>query len=111
MSQPRQFPRYAVEAAVKLSGSLESTGRTSNLSRGGLCAMMSDAFPRGELVEAELTLVFDNDSQSEPLTLNGRVVWCTPLEQRFQVGLSFVGLRSETLKYLDVFLKFLQNGK
>jgi len=110
-SQPRQHPRYALEATVKLTTpTRESTGRTANLSRGGLCAMMAEPYPVGERVDIDVALVFDNDSLSEPLSLKGRVVWCTKVEPSFQVGLAFTGLTPETVKYLDVFLKFLDGS-
>jgi hypothetical protein len=111
VTQQRQFPRFALEAAVTLTVANQVVrGRTSNLSRGGICAMVDEAVPAGGRVEIEMALVFDNDSQSEPLSLSGRIVWCTPLGARFQVGLSFTALRSEQSKYLDMFLKFLQSG-
>src|SRR5690242_5917077 len=104
-TQPREHPRYALEATVKLTTpTRESTGRTANLSRGGLCAMMAEAFPVGDAVAIDVALVFDNDSLSEPLSLKGRVVWCAKVKASYQVGLAFTGLTPETVKYLDVFL-------
>ena len=111
MTQPRQFPRYAIEAAVTLTvGGRDVHGRTANLSRGGACAMMEEPIAVGERVAIEMALVFDNDSLSEPLSLVGRVVWCTAVEKKHQVGLSFVGLKAEQAKYLDIFLKYLKEG-
>jgi c-di-GMP-binding flagellar brake protein YcgR len=112
VDQKRQFPRFALEASVKLTaGGRTIQGRTANLSRGGLCAMVSDAVPTGSRVDVELALVFENDSLSEPLQLVGRVVWCTPVEARYQVGLAFLALAPDASKFLDVFLKYLQEGK
>lgn len=112
MDQKRQFPRFALEAAVTLSvGGRSVSGRTSNLSKGGLCAMVLGAVPVGVPVDVELALIFENDSVSEPLNVTGRVVWCTAVEAQYQVGLSFLPLRPDAVKFLDVFLKFLQDGK
>jgi Tfp pilus assembly protein PilZ len=115
VTQQRQFPRYALEAAVTLTlGDRVVRGRASNLSRGGASVMMEEAIAVGERVAIEMALVFDNDSLSEPLSLVGRVVWCTAVakknEQTHQVGLSFVGLKGEQTKYLDIFLKYLKEG-
>jgi len=112
VSSQRQFPRFAHEAAVKLVASGEElTGRTANLSRGGLCAMVDAPTTVGIIVECELALVFDNDTFSEPLTLRARVVWCTPVENRYQVGLSFAPVDPQAIQYLEMFLKFLKEGR
>ena len=112
MTQERQFPRYAVEAAVTLTVDGTSIeGTTSNLSRGGMCAMMAEPVPVGARVQIDIALVFDNDSRSESLSLTGRVVWCTAFEKgRHQIGLSFTPMKSEQGKFLDLFLKYLKNG-
>jgi hypothetical protein len=113
VTQPRQFPRFAVEAAVTLALADGTTvqGRTENLSRGGLCAMIDELVAPGQRVDCEIALLFDNDSLSESLRLAARVVWCTAFEKRFQVGLSFLPIKAEQAKFLDVFLKFLSPGK
>ena len=112
MDQKRQYPRFALEAEVTLTADGRSaSGRTSNLSRGGFCAMMPAPLPVGARVEVEIALVFDNESSSEPLRLPGRVVWCTAVEKQHQVGLSFGAISPEAGRYLDVFLRFLAEGK
>ena len=113
MDQKRQFPRFALEAALTLrAGGREVSGRTANLSRGGLCAMVNSSVPVGSRVEVELALIFDNESVSEPLHVAGRVVWCTPVEKKsetqYQVGLSFLAVSPDALKFLDMFLDFLR---
>ena len=109
MDQKRQFPRFALEAAVTLrSEGRTVSGRTANLSRGGLCAMVSSTVPVGSRVDVELALIFDNDSVSEPLHVAGRVVWCTAVEKQYQVGLSFLAVSPDALKFLEMFLDFLR---
>lgn len=91
-------------------GDLRVTGRTSNVSRGGVCALVDQGIPAGTRVEVEMALIFGDASFSEPIQLGGRVVWSTPLESKHQVGLSFLALRPEQVKYLELFLRFLEEG-
>jgi hypothetical protein len=114
MSRPeRQFPRYALEAAVEIrphgAGSLR-VGRTSNVSRGGLCAVVDTAIPVGRTVDVEIALVFAEGSFSEPLAIPARVVWCTDLGDGHQVGLAFQGLVAGQREYLELFLRYLAEG-
>lgn len=111
MTAQRQFPRYALEATATLTvGDQTVSGRTANLSRGGACAMVPVFIPVGARIEVELMLVFGPDQYSEPLRLPCRVVWCTAVEAQFQIGLAFGSLRAEAAKYLDLFLKYLDEG-
>jgi hypothetical protein len=110
--QKRQFPRFALEASMTLTtqeGQVE--GRTSNLSRGGLSAVIPSLVAPGQRVTVQLALVFENDTFSETLSLQARVVWCTPVEDHFQLGLSFAPVRPESIQYLEMFLKFLAEGR
>jgi len=110
----RQFPRYALAADVELRPHGTGTarrGRTANLSRGGLCAMLDAPIPSGRTVDVQISLVFAEGSFSEPLVLPARVVWCTQLADDHQVGLSFLGLHAGQREYLELFLRFLQEGK
>lgn len=57
-----------------------------------------------------LALVFDKEAMSEPLPLNGRVVWCSELtDGRWQLGAMFIGLRSTERLYLEMFLRYLED--
>jgi hypothetical protein len=114
MSRPeRQFPRYALEAAVEIrphgAGPVRR-GRTSNLSRGGLCAVVDAAIAAGRTVDVELALIFDEGNVSEAIALPARIVWCTDLGDGHQVGLSFAALSSGQREYLEMFLRFLEEG-
>jgi hypothetical protein len=107
----REHPRYAHEAALVLhAGGSETHGRTKNVSRGGLCADLVDPLPVGTELELDIHLVFDEETQSEALRLPGRVVWCTPLDQAFQVGVAFKPLDRELAEYLTMFLRYLDDG-
>lgn len=104
----REYPRYA--HAAQLSGSFRGAlveGHTINVSRGGLCAMVAVPMPVGSDFHIALTLCFDDGALSEPLSLWTRVVWCTGINGRFQIGLSFVNVDSLTMGDLEMFLRFL----
>jgi len=108
----REHPRYAHEAAVTVRwGGKAFEGRTRNVSRGGLCADVSDAVKVGADVTVDLVLVFDDDAQSEALKLPARVAWCTPLDEAFQIGLSFKPLDAQLTQYLTLFLRYLDDSR
>jgi Tfp pilus assembly protein PilZ len=87
------------------------SGRTRNVSRGGLCADLAEALPVGHDVELDLTLLFEDDSRSEPLRLPARIVWCTAFEDAHQVGVAFRPLDKERAEYLGLFLRYLAGEK
>ncbi|HET9626967.1 MAG TPA: PilZ domain-containing protein [Kofleriaceae bacterium] len=104
----RAYPRYAHEAVITLNtpGTAVS-GRTTNLSRGGLCATLAEEVPVGIAIDLDIQLVFADDVQSEPLRVPGRVVWCTSVDDGHQVGVSFLPLDAERAEYLTMFLRYL----
>lgn len=104
----RQYPRFAHEVAVRLSvGTKTTEGRTNNVSRGGLCANVNESVAPGADVVVEITLVFDDDIQSEALSLPARVAWCTTVDDEYQIGVSFKALDADRADYLQLFLKYL----
>ncbi|HEY5952582.1 MAG TPA: PilZ domain-containing protein [Kofleriaceae bacterium] len=108
----REHPRYAADVGIKLYVGKEITeARTRNISRGGMCADLAIALPIGKDVEIDITLVFEDKSVSEPLRLPARIVWCTPFEGGFQVGVSFRPLDKQRAEYLTLFLKYLGDEK
>jgi hypothetical protein len=55
--------------------------------------------------------VFDETSISEPITLPARVVWATEFDPgQHQVGVSFLALPPVQKTYLDMFLRYLEDG-
>lgn len=108
----RQHVRYAHEVAITLHfGKRSTTGRTRNVSRGGLCANVAQAVATGTDIEVDIVLVFEDDTQSEPLRLPARVAWCTTVDDEFQVGVSFKPLDAKRVNYLQLFLKYLGQDK
>lgn len=111
-SSERQYPRFAADVAIRFYvGKQLTEGRTRNVSRGGLCADLAVSLPTGEDVELDMTLVFEDNSQSEPLRLPARIVWCTSFEDAYQVGVSFRPLDTKRAEYLTLFLKYLGGDK
>src|SRR5262249_53265406 len=87
------------------------SGRTSNVSRGGLCATLSEQIAVGTVIEVDIQLVFEDDLQSEPLRGPARVVWCTSLDAGHQVGARFLPLDSEQTEDLTMFLRYLGDDR
>ena len=111
-STDRQHPRFAADVGIKFYiGKQVTEGRTRNVSRGGLCADLATALPTGKDVDVDMILVFDDNSTSEPLRLPARIVWCTPFENAYQVGVSFRPLDKQRSEYLTLFLKYLADDK
>ena len=109
--QEREHPRYAHEAVIRVRAQgAEHEGRTTNLSRGGLCADLATQIAYGTDVEVDIQLVFEEDVQSEPLSVLARVVWSTPLDEGFQIGLVFKPMRAEQVQYLTMFLRYLDDS-
>jgi hypothetical protein len=106
----REHVRYAHEAALSFAnGGRTHGGRTRNVSRGGACASLSEAIATGIEVELELTLVFEHDVRSDSLVLPARVVWCTQVDDIYQVGFAFRPLDPARIAYLTMFLRHLDD--
>jgi len=104
----REHPRYAHEASITFhTVDRAIAGRSRNVSRGGLCATLTDEIPAGASIEIDLQLVFVGEQQSEPLRLPARIAWCTPIDDHYQVGVQFLPLHHETAADLIMFLRFL----
>jgi Tfp pilus assembly protein PilZ len=111
VSRPeREYPRYAHEAVITLNTPGRAiSGRTSNVSRGGLCATLSEQIALGTEIEVDIQLVFEDDLQSEPLRVPARIVWCTSVDDGHQVGVRFLPLDHERAAYLTMFLRYLDD--
>jgi Tfp pilus assembly protein PilZ len=108
--QEREHPRYAHDAAVELHMPDRAImGRMANLSSGGLCATLAEPIPIGTDLEIDIQLVFDDDRRSEPLRLPGRIVWCTAVGKRHQIGVRFLSIDSEKAEDLTMFLRYLDD--
>jgi hypothetical protein len=109
----REHPRYAHEAAITLmTPGQEISGYTRNVSRGGLCATLSEELAVGTEIQVAIQLVFEHGGQSEALRLPARIVWCTWIDDEYQVGVKFLGLDRAITEDLTMFLRYLhgENG-
>lgn len=109
MNRPqREHPRYAHEAAITLMmPGQEISGYTRNVSRGGLCATLSEKLAVGAEIQVAIQLVFEHGGQSEALRLPARIVWCTGIDDEYQVGVKFLALERAIADDLTMFLRYL----
>jgi hypothetical protein len=113
MTQPvagrRRDRRYAVDvdATLGLPDGTRCKGRTRDVSRNGICLITGQAVAAGAMVDIELVLSFGDNSFSEPLTLKGRVVWCTSLAGSFQIGTMYEDVTDQQDQFLEMFLQYL----
>ena len=108
----REHKRYAHEVAVTFHvGATTTEGRTRNVSRGGLCANISEPIAMGTDIEIDIVLVFDDGMESEALRLPCRVAWCTTVDDAHQIGVAFRGLDKQRSEYLTMFLNFLDDQR
>ncbi len=105
----RQYPRFAVELEAKIQyagATLDAV--TRDIGRGGICLIGPREVQPGSNLKLSLLLMLGTSSFSESLELHGKVVWCTPLGDQFQLGAVFTDLTPSKLGLLDMFLRFLQ---
>ena len=107
----RKHKRFAVdvEAVVHAVGG-NFAARTRDLSKSGICLITSSGLKGNEWVVVELVLSFGENTFSEPLRLDARVVWCTAIGASFQVGAMFNELSDEHAEFLDMFLRYLDGS-
>ena len=113
--QERAHPRYAIEldAELAIDEGHALRGRTHDISRGGFCMLVPGAaatLQPGTRCTVKLALVFSETEFSEQLTLPGLLAWCTPLRGGAQIGVRFDNLDAAARTYLDLFMKFLEDG-
>ena len=117
MAEQRAHPRYAIELDCVLEpdgGGAHLHGRTQDISRGGFCmlgAAATPVIPAATPCNVKLALVFSETEFSEHLTLRGSIAWCTKLKSGVQIGVKFDALDAQSRGYLDLFIKFLEDGR
>ncbi|MGE0871329.1 MAG: PilZ domain-containing protein [Kofleriaceae bacterium] len=110
MSRPgtEREPRYAHEASITLRArSTVIEGRTRNVSRGGVCASLPTPLQVGCEVQVELALVFDGEVLSDAFKIKARIVWCTMIDESYQLGVAFHSIDARQSDHLATFLKLL----
>ncbi len=104
----RRAPRFATDATILVGEANEGVrGRCVNVSSGGLCSELHEPLAVGGTYALQLSLIFEQDVESEPLALNGRAVWCTQIGERWQVGFQFLPLDAAQASFLQMFLRYL----
>ena len=107
----RQAPRYPVDLQVTVwARDRQLSARTRDLSRTGLCLVMGHQIPLETRIQIRVVLTFAAGGYSEPLTLAGRVVWCTALFGSFQIGVMFVDLDRERARHLQMLVAILDGS-
>lgn len=99
--------RFVCDLAVELdTGRARIPGQIRDISEFGLCCTIADPIGSGTSVTAHLRLVFEW-GMSEPLAVFGQVVWLTPTEGHYQVGMAFSQPTPDVWQRLEVLLKIL----
>lgn len=93
---------------MRYPGGEVSQAITKDMSRGGICLVCPRQAEPGTSLELSLALVLGANSFSEDLQLPARVVWCTPVENLFQLGAAFVSVDREKSGHLEMFLRFIE---
>lgn len=109
MDERRADPRFAcdVQARISTPDGVSAEGRTIDISASGICMLSADPVPPGSHATFSLQLVFEH-ATSDSLVLPGRVVWCTPLNEGYQVGATFSStLDAGSVRKLDNLLAVL----
>ncbi len=109
MDERRSDRRFAcdVQARISTPDGVDSEGRTVDISASGICMLSADPVPPGSHANFALQLVLEH-ATSDSLVLPGRVVWCTPLKDGYQVGAMFSStLDAGSVRKLDNLLAVL----
>ncbi len=108
----RAHPRYAVEIDAEFRGDFgKVAARTRDISSGGMACWANAPLVAGTEPEVALSLVFSEKEFSEPLVLRARIVWSTPMGNgKHQLGCAFTGMNRDSRQYLEMFLRYLQEG-
>lgn len=111
MKDNRQHHRFAIEldAEIRTAEKLVM-GRTADVSQGGFCLLAGEELRIGAACEVKLALVFSDNEFSEQLALPATVVWCTRVQDAYQIGLKFGGLAPQDAGYLRLFMNFLNRA-
>jgi hypothetical protein len=107
----RADQRFAVQVDAEVTtdaGVMKAV--TRDLSRGGVCFIVPEPLARSSGFAISLSLVLGENMFSEPLRLQGAVIWCTRTGEGYQIGASLTQLSEETRQYLKMFLGFLAEG-
>jgi hypothetical protein len=110
--RPRRDSRREERRSVDVKATISVDGRnvaarTRDISRSGICLVTETEIPRDTELKIDLVLSLGTDTMSEPLSVTGRSIWCTPMFGKYQIGAMFVRVDSEQRRFLDLFMRFI----
>ena len=97
-------------AEVSATVSIDGRGvavRTRDVSRLGVCLISDTEIPCDTELKMDLVLALGTDEMSEPLSIMGRAIWCTPMFGKFQIGVMFIRVDPVRRRFLDLFIRFI----
>jgi uncharacterized protein (TIGR02266 family) len=104
--QPREFPRYEVNAYVDYTGNeVMLYHRIQNISLGGVCIQSSGVEDVGTLVD----LVINFPDLDASLSVKGEVVWVNR-EPPMDMGIRYVDLDNERKETLRKYINMVRRG-
>ncbi len=104
----RRLPeRFVCDLDVELdTGRARVPGQIRDIYEHGLCCVAADPVQPGSSVTAYLRLVLEW-GMSEPIAVLGQVLWLTPTEDEYQIGVAFSPMAADAAQRFDVLLKVL----
>jgi hypothetical protein len=107
----RRHPRFQVDLQVAVTCDAQNVqAHTRDISRSGLCLVSTQELAREKEIGLELVLTFGEGGLSEPLQMRGKVVWCTAIFGRYQIGVKFLEADHEQTRNLEMFIGFLDGS-
>lgn len=103
MEEKRRFPRVPISVQVKAKhgGLSVVSGRSYDISWGGMGLLSPEELPKGEVMDLEM------DLPGSPVNARGQVAWTKEVETEegkcFQIGIQFTEVEPEHKARLDAF--------
>jgi hypothetical protein len=108
MDDRRKHPRFtAVELKATWIGSEDVSLIARDVSAEGICLVSSRGAPTGSRIRVRLVLDFGQNRLSEPVEVEYRVVWCTKIEELFQIGAAAENLDEDAERRIATILHCL----
>ncbi len=112
----RKFPRFSMELPIeylRTRSSIPASGRTGDISEGGLLVYLSERVEVGEYLRVKLFFTLISESMNN-MQILAEVAWVVlenleahGLVECYRCGLRFIDVKPKDLERLKVFLKSL----
>jgi Tfp pilus assembly protein PilZ len=109
VDERRAHQRFACDlrARVGVHDGRECEGWAVDISAGGICIYLDQPIEPRSAVEVHIWAVLPERDSSQ-ITMPGKIAWCTPVEGRIQLGVTFENtMDNRAVARLDVLLQFL----